>query len=164
VEKSGADPTPVRTASRNEKKYQKFLEDYLGPVSGLLVLCLALFAYRLPLPTAELLAGELALNQEEQAAIIPPLAGLLDKQGWSEKTRTALLQSGDYLGLGLGLFGYGARVLGVLGTLAKGGNLATQSTQAPVSTNGNGNGNANGHVPVPDGQWDLSQFGNYRPE
>lgn len=103
-----------KTVSRNEKQYQKLLDDYLGPVSGMLILVLCLFVYRFPLETSELLADALALNQDELELIIPPLAGFLDKQQFSPAMRQRILQSGDLVGLVLGFGSYGARVYGAL--------------------------------------------------
>lgn len=108
------DEPAQKSVSRNEKQYQKLLDDYLGPVSGMLILCLCLFVYRFPLETSELLADALALNQDELELIIPPLAGFLDKQQFSPQLRQRILQSGDLVGLVLGFGSYGARVIGAL--------------------------------------------------
>lgn len=110
----GGDEPAQKSVSRNEKQYQKLLDDYLGPVSGMLILCLCLFVYRIPLETSEMLADALALNQDELELIIPPLAGWLDKQQFSPAMRQRLLQSGDLVGLVLGFGSYGARVYGAM--------------------------------------------------
>lgn len=108
------DEPAQKSVSRNEKQYQKLLDDYLGPVSGMLILALCLFVYRFPLETSEKLADILAMNQDELELIIPPLAGFLDKQQFSPQLRQRILQSGDLIGLVLGFGSYGARVYGAL--------------------------------------------------
>jgi hypothetical protein len=110
-----ADELPKeRTPGRNEKKYQKLLDDYLGPVTGILILILCLFVYRFDMESSEKIADHLAMNPAEQDLIIPPLASLMDKQGWDEETRDRILQSGDYIGLSIGMAMYCTRVAGTL--------------------------------------------------
>jgi len=132
VSDAGAELSP-RPVGRTEKQYQKLLDEYLGPLSGVCILLLCLFIYRFPLQTSEAVADALALNQDELDMIIPPLASLMEKQKWDEATRQRILQSGDLVGLALGLGSYGARVLGALREL-KGGGLHVARPDAQEQT------------------------------
>ena len=145
VDEPASAPRPL---GRNEKKYQKLLDDYLGPATGIIILLLCLFVYRFDMESSEKIADHLAMNSAEQDLIIPPLAGIMDRQNWDEGTRNLILSSGDYVGLALGISSYGARVLGTLREL-KGsindGNSRNAAQQAPpVASNGHANGNAGG--------------------
>lgn len=150
--------TAPRQIGRNEKKYQKLLDDHLGPATGVIILVLCLFVYHFSLEDSEKIADHLAMNQAEQDMIIPPLASLMDKQGWDEATRNRILQSGDYIGLTLGAASYGSRVIGVLNELrgyANGnrGNVAQQAAPA-----GNAAGASNGHIQWGNELAGLSQY------
>lgn len=134
-----------KQVSRNEKKYQKLLDDYLGPATGVLILILCLAVYRFDMESSERIADYLAMNQAEQDLIIPPLAAWMDKQHWDERTKDMILQSGDIVGLVLGFGMYASRVVGTLNEL-KGhvhgtrGNAAQQA--APVGQQPGANGHS----------------------
>lgn len=148
-----------RTVGRNEKKYQKFLDDYLGPATGILILILCLFVYHFSLADSEKIADHLAMNQDEQDLIIPPLASLMDKQGWSEETRNKILQSGDLVGLTLGLAAYGTRVVGALQELK--GSMQHESRAnagQQAAQNGANGANGNGHIQLGSAFAGLSNF------
>lgn len=106
-----------RQLSRNEKKYQKLLDDHLGPATGVIILLVCLFLYRFDMESSERIADHLAMNQQEQDLIIPPLAAWMDKQAWDEATKNRILQSGDIVGLVLGFSMYASRVVGTLNEL-----------------------------------------------
>jgi len=129
---------------RNEKQYQKLLDEYLGPATGILIFLLCLFVYRFSMEQSEQISDHLAMNQEEQDLVIPPLASIMDKQGWSTETKNRILQSGDMIGLALGFSSYSARVLGTLREL-RGGNIGQSSSNIPQQAA------QNGHV-VPAGE------------
>jgi hypothetical protein len=138
VSDEGAELAP-RPVGRTEKQYQKLLDEYLGPLSGVCILLLCLFLYRFPLQTSEAIADALALNQDELDMIIPPLASLMEKQKWDEATRQRILQSGDIVGLSLGLGSYGARVLGALRELKGGGvHVSRQDAEQQTAQQSNG--------------------------
>lgn len=133
-----------RQVGRNEKKYQKLLDDYLGPATGVIILALCLFVYRFDMESSEKIADYLAMNQEEQDLIIPPLASWMDKQNWPTETRDRILQSGDLIGLSLGLASYGSRVLGTLrelkGQVHHGQQPSRNATQQAAPDGGAGDG------------------------
>lgn len=152
-----------RQLSRNEKKYQALLDDYLGPATGVIILLLCLFWYRFDMESSERIADYLAMNQAEQDLIIPPLASLMDKQHWDEHTRDMIVQSGDVIGLVLGLTMYGSRVVGVLNEL-KGhvngtrGNVAQQATPNQGAAGGGQPGQPEGGVLWGNAVSGLSQY------
>lgn len=146
-------PPPVYKPSRDEKEYTKLLELYLGPTTGFLILlcCLAM-----KIPNGEEIATHLAMNQAEQDLVIEPLARLLDKQHFDTRVKTAILSSGDAIGLVLGLGAYSMRVMGALqelkGSIGHGQFRGTDAqTQAPVSGNGY------------TGNLAVAGFGQYQP-
>ena len=115
-----AEEKPAHQPTRMEKQYQRLLDDYLGPATGLIILVICLFGYRFSLHDSEQIADALAMNPAEQELIIPPLAALLEKQHFDAGTRDAILQSGDWIGLCLGISAYSSRVLGTLRDLRRG--------------------------------------------
>lgn len=130
--------TSPRPIGRYEKQYQKLLDDYLGPTTGILILLLCLFWFRFSMEQSEQIADHLAMNQDEQALVIPPLASWMDKQHWDVAARDKILQSGDLIGLALGFGSYGARVLGTLQELRKGRYEQQSRGQTPGQTSNNG--------------------------
>lgn len=150
--------TEPRKPSRDEKEYQKLLEDYLGPATGFLIMLACMV---MKIPNAEAVADHLAMNEAEQELVIEPLAKLLDKQHFDSKVKTAIVSSGDAIGLVLGLGAYGMRVLGALQQL-KGIGYGTsgntpQQAQAPAGAGANGNGHG------PQFAGGLAAFGQYSP-
>lgn len=129
-------------ATRDEKAYTRLLDDYLGPLTFLVMLILCMIR-RIPQPHAVQIAETLAVNQEEQDLIIPPLARFLDKQKLPAEVKQKVLQSGDAIGLLLGVSAYVIRVGMTLNQLG-GMNYAQPGGQAQESTAQNGVPGGNG--------------------
>jgi len=134
-------PAVARKISRDEREYTRLLELYLGPCTAFLILLCCLM---MKIPGGEDIADHLAMDQTEQEMVIGPLARLLDKQHLGAKAKAAVLNSGDALGLILGLGSYGLRVAGALKTLQRGdiAHVNRQYAQEQASPANNGYGHA----------------------
>lgn len=106
----------------------------------ILLLCLGVF--KLPGPLSEQLAVDLSMNADEQEMIIPALASLLDKQKFPDHVKQAIMTSGSWIGLGLGIGMYSMRVWAVLGQVRRDyvAFTATQSTQTSSQNGHQGGG------------------------
>jgi len=108
------------------------------------------------IPNAEQIADTLAMDEDEQALVVEPLARVLDRAKFPEKVKGTILNSGDILGLVLGFGAYGMRVTSALQTLQRGGQYVgrkndTQQAGQP------GPAGLNGHASA------LAGFGQYAP-
>lgn len=153
-------PAPPPKPTRDEREYKKLLEMYLGPATAFIIILLC-FLLKIPgdMEYKEAIASELAMNKDEQEMIVEPLARVLDKQHYPAHIKTAIVNSGDMIGLALGFGAYGVRVWGALQTL-KGRQHEQFRGAAPEQTAPEaGNGNGNGHL----GGFALASFGQYSP-
>lgn len=132
---------PVQRVTRDEREYTKLLDLYLGPVIAMILVVLCLTLARQPMPIAEAFANEYKPNPDELDLIIPPLARVLDRAKLPDQVKTTVLNSGDMLGLTLGVTAYLLRTGNAFVSLARGGmqhgtRQPVQEQPAPSSANG----------------------------
>lgn len=156
VERVEADK-PEQRPLKGEKQYRDFLLQSLG-VTSLLIALLVCWAASLP----TFLAEELSLTAEEVEAFAIPGARLMAKSDIPDRARTAIVNSGDYIGLGTAALMYIYRVLDTMKTFKESTVNGSSGPAKNIPTFGTNAGPGNGsYTATVNHAGSLAGWGNF---